>query len=153
MLSMEVWKQCFKTLFFKYQLISQDICCENVRFLLPVVNTVVALRFQAFPPHSENFFISFYWRICLETQQRSPFVSKSVSGYFSFLDRVKKLLVCSTSDLAWMDFKGSFPNSHMGIGKFSIILDFLEVNIWKSGMSSVENYRFFETFLSTRGSF
>ena len=56
-------------------------------------------------------------------------VSKSVSGYFSFLDRVKKLLVCSTSDLVWMDFKGSFPNSHMGIGKFSIILDFLEMNI------------------------
>ena len=82
-------------------------------------------------------------------------VSRSVSRVFSensFLDRVKKLLVCSTSDLAWMDFKGSFPNSHMGIGKFSIILDFLEMNIWKSGMSSVENYRFFETFLTTRGS-
>ena len=59
-------------------------------------------------------------------------VSRSVSRVFSeniFLDRVKKLLVCSTSDLVWMDFKGSFPNSHMGIGKFSIILDFLEMNI------------------------
>ena len=42
-------------------MIFPEICFENVRFLLPVVNTVVALRSQAFPPHNENFFISFYW--------------------------------------------------------------------------------------------
>ena len=46
------------------------------------------------------------------------FVSRSVSGYFRFLERVKKLLVRSTSDLVRMDFGCIFRNCYMINGKF-----------------------------------
>ena len=55
---------------------------------------------------------------CFPVETMTDGVSRSVSGYFRFLERAKKLLVRSTSDLVRMDFGGFFRNCYMINGKF-----------------------------------
>ena len=58
----QVRKQCFKSENFESGIICWDISSEKCFFLLPVANTVVTLRFHAFPAHIKNFSNPIYWR-------------------------------------------------------------------------------------------
>ena len=55
----QVSKQYFKTENFKFEIFCRDISSEKFVFLLPVTNTVVTLRFRAFPAISKTFPIQF----------------------------------------------------------------------------------------------